>query len=43
MLTKQQVRELQLQMSHELNASSKTVLACALMILLLFGLVWFGA
>ncbi len=42
MLTKRDVEKIQSQMANELNASSRTVVVCALMLLLLFGLAWFG-
>ena len=43
MLTKRDAEKIQLSMANELNASSRTVLVCALLLLLLFGVAWFGA
>ena len=43
MLTKRDVQKIQLQMTNELNATSRNVLVCVLMLLLLFGLSWLGA
>jgi len=43
MLTKRDVRRIRLQMTKELNATSRTVVVCTLMLLLIAGLAWFGA
>jgi len=43
MLTKRDVRKIRLQMTNELNATSRTVVMCVLMLLLIAGLAWFGA
>ena len=43
MLTKRDAEKIQLSMANELNASSQSVVACALMLLMLFALCWFGA
>lgn len=42
MLTKRDVEKMRLSMANELNASSRTAVVCALMLLLLFALCWFG-
>lgn len=43
MLTKRNVQEVHSQMTNELNASLRTVIACALLLLLLVGVSWLGA
>ena len=43
MLTDYEARKLRSQMTHELSATERDVLICAVLLLLLHGLTWLGA
>lgn len=43
MLTRRETQKLKQEMQDALNASAPTVVVCALLLLLLLGLSWFGA